>query len=151
MKICLFLIIFVFVGCNNEASSPEGLVKMFVSDSVKGNVDRDYYEEYTTGSLLAASRDLSDEEIDESSLDGIKSIKTKIISKNCGKDKCILTYIVTYLTSKNGKGGSGNDFSTEVKKIAEVEKEGDIWKIAQVKNVKTYHESLKPINPLKNE
>jgi hypothetical protein len=151
MKKYMLLLLLILVSCNNGASSPEGLVKMFVSDSVKGKVNRDYYEDFTTGSLLEASRDLTDEEIEKSSFDGIKSVKTKIISKNCSEDKCILTYIVTYLTKTDLEDKSKTDFSTEVKKIAEVEKEGDIWKIAQVKNVKTYHESLKPINPLKKQ
>lgn len=144
-----FVLLFILIGCNNGASTPEGVIKKFVADSVKGKVDRDYYEKYTTGSILEASKNLTDEQVKDTALSSIKSVKTKIITKNCGSDKCVITYLVTYFTNSSGKG-KNNSFSTEVKKIAEVEKNGEIWKIAKVKNIKTYHESLKPLNPLEN-
>jgi SepF-like predicted cell division protein (DUF552 family) len=38
-------------------------------------------------------------------------------------------------------------FTSEVKKIAEIVNENGNWLIADVSNIKTYHEALEPINP----
>ena len=141
--VCLF----VLLGCNNGAETPEGLLKMFVADTVAGKVDRGYYQAYTSGELLKASEDLTDEEIENSKMPSLKKVKTKILSKNCESNRCIITYLVSYNT-KSEKSDQGTSFATEIKKIAEVVKESDMWKLTSVKNIKTFHESLEPIKPL---
>ncbi len=147
MKFLLLCLILVAVGCNNGASTPEGLIEKFVKDSVAGKADKDYYAEYTTGTLLAASVDLSEEELDGSGLGPISDVDVDIQTKNCEGDKCIVTYIIKYKTESGGKKA----FETEVKKIAEVIKEGESWKLSDVKNIKTFHDSTEPINPLIEE
>jgi len=147
MKLVLLSLAFVFISCNNGASTPEGLIQKFVKDSIAGKADKDYYAEYTTGALLAASVDLSDEELDGSSLGSLSDVDVDILTKNCEEDKCIVTYIIKYKTESNGKKA----FETEVKKIAEVVKEGEFWKLSDVKNIKTFHESKEPINPLEEK
>jgi uncharacterized protein YjaG (DUF416 family) len=72
----------------------------------------------------------------------IKSESFKVLSKSCQDNKCHLTYSVSYLTIKDNK----TQFSSQVDKIAEMVKSENGWLIADVSNIKTYHESLEPIN-----
>lgn len=77
----------------------------------------------------------------------VKNVKTnsfQVVAKSCEEKKCSITYNVSYET-KTEKEAS---FSSEVQKIAQMVLIEDKWLIAEVNNVKTFHESLEPINPL---
>ena len=78
------------------------------------------------------------------SLKNIKIDSYKMLSKSCQDKKCFITYSVSYLTKIDDKA----QFSSEVKKIAEMVQIENKWLISDVSNIKTYHESLEPINPL---
>ena len=147
MKLLFGLLLLACISCNKGASTPEGLIKMFVKDSVSSSLDREYFETYTTGSLLNSIADLSDEELEKSELSALSGVKVDILTKSCQSDICNITYIVSYDTNSDTK----KSFETEVKKLAEVQKVGENWKIASIKNLKTFHESLVPINPLQDK
>jgi hypothetical protein len=88
---------------------------------------------------------MSDEDFEKfSDLRGIKSNSFKVISKSCQENKCFLTYSISYKTVSQDK----DTFSSEVKKIAEIVFVQGRWLISDVSNIKTYHESNEPINPL---
>jgi hypothetical protein len=135
-----FLIIF---GCSDGAKSPEGLLKMYAKDISTQNVDKDYYLKYTTGRLRESVEQMSDKDIKTlSRASQLTGVKVNILKKNCQEKKCSLTYIISY----NSKTSDNVTFSTEVKKVAELEKIDGDWKIASVLNMKTHHESKKPID-----
>jgi len=146
MKNILFLAVIVAItGCFGGPDSPEGLLKMYVNDVSNKKLDRDYYNKYTTGKLQSVIESMSDEDLEKySDKSSIKNPKVKILKKSCEDSKCILTYIVSYETYTN----DAKSFISEVKKLAEVLKDDGNWKIADVTNMKTYHESLEPINAL---
>ncbi len=146
IKLVLISLLFSVVACKNGAETPEGLIKMFVKDTISGKVDREYYQEYTTGTLLEASLELTEEELEKTSVSKLKNVKVSILSKNCSNEKCIITYIIKYDTNPENK----KMYKTEVKKLAEVVKEGEGWKLSDIKNLKTFHDSLEPINPLED-
>ena len=98
--------------------------------------------------MLASVSELSDEELEKDTrMNGVSDVSIKVISKNCQKDNCVVTYIVEYKT----KSKTEKLFSSEVKKVAEIEKIGEDWKLASIRNIKTFHESKEPITPMQDE
>jgi len=77
-------------------------------------------------------------------MQNIKSKSFKILSKSCQEEKCLLTYSISYQTTN----GDQVQFSSEVKKTAELVKTGSNWLISEVSNIQTFHESLEPLNGL---
>jgi hypothetical protein len=110
-----------------------------------GNVvTRDFILEQVTGKMKQSLENISEEEfIKFSDLRNVKKDSFKVLSKSCQAKTCYLTYSVSYQTVDNDKAS----FSSEVKKIAEIVNENGKWLIADVSNIKTYHEALEPINP----
>jgi hypothetical protein len=143
MKKMIYLLSFVVMfSCTKGADTPEGLIKTFVKDVATKKIDRDYYQKYTTGKFLAVVEDQSDEDLEKNTrMPGVKRVNVKILSKNCDGPKCIITYIVSYLTQTK----EDSNFKSEVKKIAEVIKVEEYWKLANLRNLKTYHESTTAI------
>lgn len=137
----LFVLV-IALSCTKGADSPEGLIETFVKDVATKSIDREYYQKYTTGKFLAVVEDQSDEELEKNTrMAGVKKVNVKILSKNCNGDKCVLSYLVKYVTETKEE----SNFKSEVKKIAEVVKVDDYWKLANLKNLKTYHESTEAI------
>lgn len=144
MKIILFLLLLVsFVGCKEDATTPEGLLNKFVVDITTKKLDRDYFDKYTTGKMLESIEQLNEDEFEKfSNLANAKDPKIEVSKKNCSDSRCSLTYVVKYdYHIKKQK-----EFKTEVKKLATLVKDGEIWKIEEVSNLKTYHEATNPIN-----
>jgi hypothetical protein len=144
MKIVnLVLISTLFVSCFGGQDTPEGALRDYVTKISKSKVDRDFYLDRTAGKLKTAIENMDEEEFEDfNKLPNVKNAKVKVLSKTCDNDTCTLTYLVSYNIYENNK----NAFETEVKKIAEMEKEGDEWKITDVSNLKTYIEAKDSIN-----
>jgi hypothetical protein len=110
-----------------------------------GNVvTRDFILGQVTGKMKQSLENISDEEFTKfADLRNVKRDSFKVLSKSCQGKICYLTYSVSYQTVDNDKA----TFTSEVKKIAEIVNENGNWLIADVSNIKTYHEALEPINP----
>lgn len=147
MKVILFVFLFTLIGCDKGAKSPEGLIKKYVSEITSKKVDMEFFEKHTTGDLWERISELDEEEFAKFiDLRKVKNPKVEISNKICAGPKCTVTYIVRYdVVDKDSK-----IFQSEVKKVATVEKEGEYWKVAEVTNVKTYHEAEEPINALED-
>lgn len=144
MKLMLALL-FLVTGCLEDSSSPEAALKNFVEARMGNVVTREYVLERTTGTMKQSLENISDEEFAKfADLRNVEKNSFKIISKSCQEKKCFLTYSVSYLTKEQ----DASKYTSEVKKIAEVLMEDGKWLIAEVSNIKTYHEALEPINPL---
>lgn len=144
------LMIFLVVACSKDIKTPEGLLTKFTEDITTKKMDRDYYSKYTTGKMKESIEKLSDEEFDSyGNLSRVENAKVEVLKKNCTADKCALTYIVKY--DYKSEGSKDKDFKSEVKKVANLVKVEETWKIEDVSNIKTYHESVKPINALENQ
>lgn len=144
MKLILS-VLFLLTGCLEDSSSPEASLKNFVEARMGNVVTREYILERVTGKMKQSLENISDEEFTKfADLRNVEKNSFKVISKSCQQKKCFLTYSVSYLTKEKDTSA----YSSEVKKIAEVLLEDGKWLIADVSNIKTYHESLLPINPL---
>lgn len=145
MKIILLAFLFIFTACLKTEMGPEAALRDFVESRIGQVIAKDFILERVTGRMLQSFENMSDEDFTKfADMQNIKADSFKILSKSCQEKKCFITYSVSYLTSKDGK----RQFSSEVKKIAEMSLLDGKWLIADVSNIKTYHESLEPINPL---
>ncbi len=146
MRNLAFLLMSVVAsGCFQDNLSPEAALKSFVEARIGTVVTREYVLERVTGKMRQSLENISDEEFGKfADLRNVKKESFKLLSSSCQLKTCYLTYSISYQTSKEEKTA----FTSEVKKIAELVNEEGRWLIADVSNIKTYHESLEPINPL---
>lgn len=144
-KLLLLVFVFALFGCDKGAKTPEGLIKKYVTEITTTKVDKDFFEKHTTGDLWGKISELDEEEFKKFvNLGKIKNPKVDISNKICSGDSCTVTYIIKY----NIADKKSTKFETEVKKVATVIKDGEFWKIAEVTNIKTFHDSIEPINAL---
>ena len=142
MKTVILSLLFVLASCIEESLTPESALKNFVEARIGSVVTRQFVLERVTGPMRQSFEVMDDKDFEKfADLRNVKKDSFKIISKSCQEKKCFITYSVGYKTDAEGA-----KYSSEVKKIAEVNLVEGKWLIADVSNIKTYHESLEPIN-----
>ncbi len=148
MKYIVLMVL--FIACSKDIKTPEGLLVKFTEDVTTSNMDRDYYYEFTTGKMKEEIENLSDEDFEKyRDLSRVKNAKVDILKKNCPtQTECSLTYIIKY--DQEGTVKKEDGFKSEVKKVAKITQVDTVWKINEVSNIKTYHESTKAINALED-
>lgn len=134
------------IGCQKKHQSPEETLKTYIQRRLDGSlVKRDEILNLSTGKYWSEVNALTDEEFAKyESLKNIKKNSLRLISSKCDDHVCFITYSLSYDTLENNK----KTFSSEVKKVAELKQEDGNWKISDINTIKTFHESLEPINPL---
>ena len=140
--LCLVLL----SACFNSDNSAVGVLREFVKKSSSGLEQRDY-QNYATGDLLGLIEDMSEQEFEQyKEQSKVQSVKVEVLNENCSDSKCSITYISKYKT----KTSDGSDYNSEVRKIAELSRENEKWKVSSVKNIKTYLETNEGLNPLQD-
>lgn len=146
MKWIFNIAVTLFLVSCSGAKSPQALLENVLSKRQNNTLSKDYMLDVTAGSLNEEISLMSDEDYNSytSSL-GITQGSYKILSENCESEtKCTVTYILSYKSTENDT----KVFSSEIKKVATVEKIEGEWKLIDMSNIKTFHEALEPINPL---
>jgi hypothetical protein len=140
-----FAFFLILTGCLKENNlTPESALQSFVESRMGNIVSRDFVLERVGGKLRQSLENISDEEFSKfADLRNVNRNSFKILTKSCQEKQCFITYSISYNTINEGKA----TFTTEVKKIAELQNDSGRWLINDVTNVKTYHEALEPINP----
>lgn len=137
-------LLLICVSCLKDNLSPEAALKSFVEARIDALVTREFILERVTGKMKQSLENISEEEFAKfADLRHVKKDSFKVLSKSCQDKVCFLTYSISYRTTEGDK----TTFSSEVKKIAEIINEKGQWLIADVTNIKTYHEALEPISP----
>mgnify|MGYP000067357723 CR=1 FL=1 len=141
-KVVSFLFVSLFItGCNSQ-KSPEQVLTKYINLRLSTEQSRDGLSSYLTGEMLDGVMSLSTDEYKAFiSSTNIKKKKLKINHKRCSSDKCFLTYTLKYSSPKEGD----EDYLMSVKKIAEIVKDEEMWKISKVSDLKSHLESFKPI------
>ena len=143
MKLLLFTLLFLLASCLEDNRSPEAALKDFIEMRIGNVVTRTSLIEKVTGKMRQSLENVTDDEFQQfADLRNVQRDSFKILSKSCQEETCFITYSISYKTKQNDKAA----FSSEVKKIAELNLVTGKWLIADVTNIKTYHESLDPIN-----
>lgn len=142
----LLSVLFLLTACLKDDTSPEGALRTFIESRMDSVVTREFVLERVTGKMKLSLENISDEEFAKfADMRGVKKDSFKVLSRSCQEKTCFLTYAVSYRTLDDKDDKTA--YTTEVKKIAEVVNENGKWLISDVSNIKTYHESLEPINP----
>ena len=145
MKLLICSVFLLLVSCLEDNRSPESALKEFIEIRIGNVVTRNAIIGKVTGKMRQSLENVSEDEFKKfSDLRNVSRDSFKILSKSCQEETCFLTYSISYKTKQNDKDA----FSSEVKKIAELSLVEGKWLIADVTNIKTYHESLEPINAL---
>ena len=118
------------------------ILSMGIKIDIEKIVEKDFVVERTTGKLRSSLEAMTEEEFTRfADLRSIKRDTFKVLSKNCQEKRCYVTYSLGYRQAPEGK----TTWHSEVKKIAEVQWIEGKWLIADVSNLKTYHESVETI------
>lgn len=142
MKILLALLF--LAGCFDSGNSPESALKDFVESRLERVATRSAVLERTTGKMRLSLEAMDDHDFEQfADLRQYKRESFRIISKACQEKKCYVTYSLSY--RKTPQAGS-IEWSSEVKKIVEILWIEGKWLIADVSNIKTYHESGQAID-----
>lgn len=142
MKFLIISILVLTIASCTKKSTPEKVLNDFINYRFESSQSKDDLLEMTTGQLYQKIDSLEGKELEEF-LDSkdLKKKKLKVLLKNCEGEQCFLTYVLGY-----GQGAANpQDFGIEVKKIAKVERDGQVWKVSEVSNVKTYIEAKKEL------
>ena len=136
------VLLLVLTSCFSKGDSPEAALREFVDARLEKAVARDFVLDHTTGKMRVSVEAMSDDEFTKfADLSNYKRDTFKVISKSCQEKRCYLTYSLGYRTTTDGKAS----WSSEVKKIAELLWVEGKWLIADVSNIKTYHETSESI------
>ena len=76
-------------------------------------------------------------------VDGLRKKRVNFLIKKCTEEVCYLTYTLSY--EKFNK--DTKEFSVEVRKIAEMRKEDNKWKIVDISNIKSFFDMKADISP----
>ena len=141
MKFILFSLFFL-ISCTKKQSAEETLYS-FVKYRFKENQSKDILLSQTTGILFKKIEDMDADTFKKFITNKqLKLKKYKVDLIKCTDIVCFITYTLSY----NQTDKSGPKYLTEIKKIAELQLEGGLWKIADVSNIKTYIDSKRPLN-----
>jgi|GEM_PF-657007 hypothetical protein len=140
----LFTIILMLSACQEE-QTPESGLRSYVNYTHSTNATKDGFIELSTGDLRAALETMDEGQFDTFIEQMKHSIQKDfdINKKNCQELKCFITYTIEYDAQSKGK----SVYSVDVRKIAELVKEDEKWKIASVENVKSYYEGSSELTP----
>jgi hypothetical protein len=139
------LFLFLLAACVSDPTTPEIALKDFIEARMGKIASREYIAKRVTGAMKLSLEGMSEADFTKfADLRYAKKESFKIISKSCQDKKCFLTYTISFSTKQDDK----QIFTSEVKKIAELQWIEGKWLIADVSNLKTYHEALEPISPL---
>lgn len=129
-------------SCFKEKGASETL-KTYIQQRFNGELDRLEIQQYLVGAIHDEIKNMSEDDFEKySDLSNLKKKKFKVTHENCNSDKCFITYLISYDQFKDSK----DFFRVDSKKIAELTKIDDSWKIEKVTNVKSYLESKQPID-----
>lgn len=121
----LISILFLLVSCSKKFDTPEETLTYIVEQLAKGNNVSEFF-----------TQDIEDKDL--APISNIRDLKIKVLSSSCSsEDKCQLVYVVNY----DQVSGQTRTDKLEIKKVAELAKEDDKWKIFNIIEMKTFIDS----------
>ena len=134
----IFVFLLVFSASCTKKSTPETALNDFINYRFKSSQSKEDLLEMAANPLREKLESIEGEDLEKFlNTSAIHKRKLKVLLKNCEETKCFITYVLRYEQGKDDP----KDFGVEVKKIAQVIKEGEAWKVSDINNVKTYVEA----------
>lgn len=138
----IFSILVTLVSCDNN-QKPEQVLRSYINLRFQKSTDLSTLKSLTTGDLLRDLGSLGKEEkVKFEQTHQLKDKRVKILGRDCGKEQCKITYIVSYK-----KESKDNPYVAEIRNIATLKLVDGSWKIATIGGLKSYFESKKDIEP----
>lgn len=139
-----FIFLFLLYSCSGS-NSPEGVLKEYIRYRFSDEVSRKGLLSRTTGSYQEEIQNMDEESFkDFAKLENKQLSQIKVLHKNCQETTCALTYYLKFKTIGKDKNP---EFTSEVKKVAKLQKVDGEWKLNDVSTIKTHHESHVPLTP----
>lgn len=138
--ICLCVLV---VSCDKKSEQPEDVLSNYVTQFLSKSLSKN-----DAISHLGKNLKTSIEEMDEAEYssylekNSFEKRSFRILLKNCNELKCQMTYVVKY----RQKTLATKEYNVDVKKIAQLEKIEEEWKITDIENVKTFIDAKNPID-----
>jgi len=138
----LIYICFLIVGCDKN-DQPEDVLSTYVGQFLSKSLTKDDALSYLGGELKASIEQMDDSEYSSYlEKNSFKKRSFRILLKNCDEVKCQITYIVKY----RQKTLATDEYNIDVKKIAQLEKLEEEWKITDIESIKTFIDAKKAID-----
>lgn len=139
--IALVLIGLTF-GCSKK-NDPENALRDYVNYRFSTSQSKDKLLDMTSGELNLSIQQMTDEEYAQfSDVGRYKKGNLNIALKKCTETTCFITYTLKYQVMENDQ----KTIEAEIKKVAKLVQEKDIWKVSDVNNVKTYFDAKQPLD-----
>jgi hypothetical protein len=130
-----------------KKKGPEATLKAYIDNRFSSEVEKDDFKNFFAGELLAEMEGLDEKSIaDINAIKGQKKKSFKINFKRCDEQKCFLTYTLVYDTfakaavPEDSENVHQNNVRVKVKKIAELRKTEDVWRIFGISDIKTLYD-----------
>lgn len=143
-KLIISVILLGLISCVSN-KGPEETLRSFVNNRFVSEVDKEDFKKFFAGELLSELEGMDEEAIKAfNSVKGQKKKSFKVNFKRCSDDKCFLTYTLVYDTTAQALDKQENERSSgvtvKVKKIAELRKIEQSWKIFGISDIKTLYD-----------
>ncbi len=141
-----FFLLLIFVcSCQQGPLGPEDSFKRYIDMRFDGEKEKNKILEFLSGTFAEKVKNMTDLEYSSFvNMDLFEREDFKILSKKCENQSCFITYTLAYSTFDSKKKNKKQFFS-ETRKTATLVRDGDIWKIADIEHVKTFHDLLNPL------
>lgn len=146
-QLCHLFLLALVLGlsaCQTE-QTPESGLRSYISYANNGGATKEGFIARSTGDLRAALETMDEEQFKTFEEQMKHSVQKDfdITKKNCQELKCFITYTIEYDAQSDEKA----IYQVDVRKIAELVKEDEKWKLASVENVKSYYEGSSELTP----
>lgn len=133
-----------FVSCS-RSDDPESVLREYIDYRLSKNQKKDVLLSYTTDEMYEQTNAYTDEDFKEfeKQISNYHKKYVDVKHASCDELSCNLTYVIVYEIFDTTKA---KKFDVEVKKIAEMINTDKGWKVANINNVKTFIDSVIPIN-----
>lgn len=140
----LICILFLAISCDSKHQGPAETLTRFVDYRFSDSQNKEGLLRFMTSKASEEIAAMNDEDLKSLfKTEKFRKRNFKIISEKCTQDQCFMTYVLEYDVLATN---SARDFVTEVKKIAELQKIGEEWKVANIDNIKTFIDATRPID-----
>lgn len=123
-----------------KKSGPDEVLQSYINDRFNKELTREDFKDYFAGEILQELEGLDEKVIGD--LNEVKQAKKKKLAidfKRCDEDKCFITYTLSYDASAKADA-SQTGVTVKVKKIAELRRLENEWKIFGITDIKTFYD-----------
>ncbi len=138
----LFLVSLLLFSCS-KPNDPENVLRGYIGYRFQKDQSKAKLLGMTSSVLKQSIETMTDEEFAQFvDISKYQKRDIRILNKKCSVDECFITYTLSYDITQDGD----KTYNAEIRKVAKLTREDEIWKVADVNNIKTFYDSKKPID-----